>query len=89
MRSLAPTWNEARRAILRYADSRPVDPWPHRALIELALAQGDIEQALGSLEYVDQFEESSGRWAYELAKIYRNQGEYSLAMSAAERALGS
>ncbi len=77
----------ARRAVLRYADSRPVDPWPHRALVELALAQGVVGEAIGSLEYLDQTEPASGRWAVELAKAYRGKGQYVQALSAIERAL--
>jgi tetratricopeptide (TPR) repeat protein len=77
----------ARRAVLRYADSRPVDPWPHRALVELALAEGDLSSVLGSLESIDQIEPSSGRWAHELAKAYRKDGNYTQALAAIERAL--
>jgi tetratricopeptide (TPR) repeat protein len=77
----------ARRAVLRYADSRPVDPWPHRALVALALAQGKSAEALGSLETIDGIEQSSGRWALELAKAYRGSGQYTQALNAVERAL--
>jgi tetratricopeptide (TPR) repeat protein len=77
----------ARRAVLRYADARPVDPWPHRALVELSLMTGDLSDALGSLETIDQIEPSSGRWAHELAKVHRNEGDYTRALSAIERAL--
>jgi tetratricopeptide (TPR) repeat protein len=82
-----PDPEAARRAVLRYADSRPVDPWPHRALVELALAQGEIDRAIGSLEYLDQSDPSSGRWALELAKAHRGAGRYRQAQSAIERAL--
>jgi len=77
----------ARQAVLRYADSRPVDPWSHRALVELALASGDIAEAIGSLEYLDEIEPASGRWAHELTKAYRQNSEYGLALSAIEHGL--
>ncbi len=77
----------ARRAVLRYADSRPVDPWPHRALVELAVAQDQLDSAIGSLEYLDQTEPASGQWAIQLAKAYRRSEQYTMASSAAERAL--
>jgi tetratricopeptide (TPR) repeat protein len=82
-----PDARSARRAVLRYADSRPVDPWPHRALVELAIAQGTIGEAVGSLEYLDQSEPASGRWAIELAKVYRQAGRFNQALGAIERAL--
>ncbi len=82
-----PDAQAARRAVLRYADTRPVDPWPHRALVELALAQGALAEAIGSLEYLDQLEPVSGRWAHELAKTYRQAGRYSQALGAIERAI--
>lgn len=77
----------ARRAVLRYADSRPIDPWPHRALVQLAIARGDIKSALGSLETIDHIDPASGRWAHELAKAYRGSGDYRQALGAIERAL--
>lgn len=77
----------ARRAVLRYADSRPVDPWPHKALIQLALRTGDMQQVIGSLAYLDGIEPSSGRWAHELAKVYRAAGQYDQAYAAIGRAL--
>jgi tetratricopeptide (TPR) repeat protein len=82
-----PDTNAAQRAVLRYADSRPVDPWPHRALVELAIAQGQVSEAVGSLEYLDQSEPASGNWAVQLAKAYRQTGKYTQALSATERAL--
>tara|TARA_R110002111_G_scaffold188566_1_gene254040 strand:- start:142 stop:840 length:699 start_codon:yes stop_codon:yes gene_type:complete len=77
----------AKQAVLRYADSRPVDPWPHRALVELAVGQDRLDDAIGSLEYLDQTEPSSGKWAMQLAKAYRQSEQYTEALSAAERAL--
>ncbi len=77
----------AKQAVLRYADSRPVDPWPHRALVELAVGQDRLDDAIGSLEYLDQTEPSSGKWAIQLAKAYRQSEQYTQALSAAERAL--
>lgn len=82
-----PDAEAARRAVLRYADSRPVDPWPHRALVELAVAQNAVSEAIGSLEYLDQTEPASGQWASELANAYRQSEQYTLALGAAERAL--
>lgn len=82
-----PDPEAARRAVLRYADSRPVDPWPHRALVELSLANGDLTEVLGSLQTIDQIETSSGRWAHELAKVYRADADPTQALRAIDRAL--
>ncbi len=78
---------EATRAVLRYADSLPVDPWPHEALVRIALASGQLDQAIGSLETLDRQEPGSGRWAHELAKAHRQAGRYAQAVRAIERAL--
>lgn len=77
----------AQQAVTRYAKACPVDPWPHEALIRLALKRGDMQQVIGSLSYMDKIEPSSGRWAHELAKAYRAAGRYDEAQSAIERAL--
>ncbi len=77
----------ARKAVLRYADSRPVDPWPHRALATLAIKIGDTQQVLGSLAYLDGIETRSGRWALELAKAHRSAGRFDEAYAAIDRAL--
>ena len=77
----------AREAVQRYAGSRPVDPWPYRALAELALTTGNLDDAIEPMQFLDRNAPSSGRWAQELAKTLRTQGDYPGALAAIERAL--
>lgn len=77
----------ARAAIQRYAQARPVDPWPYEALLPIALDTGRTEEAIASLQQLDRFADDTGKWAFELAKIHRNAGRFDEALSAVERAI--
>ncbi|MFA9478027.1 tetratricopeptide repeat protein [Phycisphaerales bacterium AB-hyl4] len=77
----------ARRAVMRYADARPVDPWSYRMLVELSLELGRDDEAVAALTYLDQQELQHGRWAHQLAQIHRRMGNLDTAGRSAERAL--
>ncbi|MEE9211531.1 MAG: tetratricopeptide repeat protein, partial [Phycisphaeraceae bacterium] len=77
----------AYRAVLRYAAARPVDPWSHKQLVELAARTGRPQEVIGSLEHLDRHDPTQGRWAYQLAQTYRSSGQLDQAAQAAERAL--
>ncbi len=77
----------AREAVWAYAAARPVDPWPHKMLVALAVEDGDLTGALSSLEALDQVEQTSGDYAHQLAKLYRAADRLDEAMRSAERAL--
>jgi tetratricopeptide (TPR) repeat protein len=77
----------ARSAVLRYAQARPVDPWSHKALVQLAAKAGQPQQAIASLEELDRQESDSGVWAHQLAQLRREAGQLDAAAAAMERAL--
>ncbi len=77
----------AREAVLRYANARPTDPWPHHELARLGVASGRMNEAIGSLEYIDDNEQSTGQWAWQLAKLYRRDKQWAPATRAINRAL--
>ena len=77
----------ARIAVLRYAAARPVDPWSHQALAKLAMATGRTDEAIASLEHLDRQEQKTGKWAHQLAVVYRRSGRLDLAAATVQRAL--
>ncbi|MEX1016609.1 MAG: tetratricopeptide repeat protein [Phycisphaeraceae bacterium] len=77
----------ARRAVIRYAQARPVDPWPQRVLVELSTELGRDAEAVGALEHLDRQELQHGRWAHQLAQVHRRMDNLDAAAAAAERAL--
>jgi tetratricopeptide (TPR) repeat protein len=77
----------ARQAVLRYEAARPVDPWSHEMLVQLAAETGRMREAIASMEQLDRQEQSSGRWSYQLAQAYRRSDMLDRAAAAAERAL--
>lgn len=79
--------NEARRAVLRYAAARPVDPWSHQMLVQIAFKQKQPLQATGPLAYLDQQEQNSGAWSVQLSRIYRESGNLDAAYRAMLRAI--
>lgn len=70
--------NEETLALLRRLIAvRPVDPYPHRRLVRHFLASElPAEQSLAAphLAFLDQFEDKSGVYALELARIERDAG---------------
>ncbi len=83
----ASTSAEVKRWIARYAAARPVDPWPHEALVRLAAAQGTPQEALGSLQMLDRGENYSAIWSKQLADLHRAAKRYDQAQHAINRAL--
>lgn len=77
----------ARQALMRYAAARPIDPWPHRELVKLATASGNFQEVLGSLQLLDEQEQTTGAWAHQLAKLYRLANDLETAHDAAIRSL--
>ena len=78
---------EAERWIARYAALRPTDPWPQKALVQLAVARGEPEQALGALQMLDRSDTYSSAWAHQLAQLHRAAGRLEPAGRAIQRAL--
>jgi cellulose synthase operon protein C len=70
---------DARAAVLRYGGARPVDPWAAKALYTLALASDNQNEAIAALNQIDNEEQSTGKWALELAKLYRGKRNYAQA----------
>ncbi len=64
---------EALAAVLRYAATRPVDPWSDKAVAQLALTLGRTEQAIASLRELDRMEQESGLYAAELARHFTGE----------------
>ncbi|MFG0331462.1 MAG: tetratricopeptide repeat protein [Phycisphaerales bacterium] len=69
----------------RYMQARPVDPMPHRELARLAIDSDDPTAAIPYLERLDRWEQDTGAIGIELAKLYRADGRFDLALSRAER----
>ena len=71
----------------RYAEARPVDPFPHRLLARHNLASDDPASAIPHLEFLDEREVYSTAYAAALARRYAEVGRYDRALSKAERAV--
>jgi tetratricopeptide (TPR) repeat protein len=71
----------------RYANLRPLDPFPHQQLARLYLESEEPWRAIEHLETLDQHEQYSPVYAVQLARLYRQAGELELAMAMATRAL--
>ncbi|MEM8737419.1 MAG: tetratricopeptide repeat protein [Planctomycetota bacterium] len=76
----------ARRWLRRYADLRPVDPWPHKQLVKLAFDLGEPETALGSLQLLEKSDNYTSVWSRQLAELHRAAGRLDAAQRAIERA---
>lgn len=78
---------QARAAVLAYAQARPVDPWPHVQMVKLAQKLDHQDELIGALTALDHNEQSTGQWAFELAKLYGKDKKWNEAMAAAKRAV--
>ena len=78
---------EARTWLARYAAARPVDPWPHQALVQLAIDADRPEEALGSLQMLERADNYTSDWSHQLAELHRRAGRLDAAARAIERAL--
>ncbi|MBL9001944.1 MAG: hypothetical protein JNK25_12495 [Phycisphaerae bacterium] len=78
------------KLLREYAQARPVDPLPHKALAAFFLAGGDPDSgaraAIPHLEYLDAREQHSPGYAVELAKQFVANGELEQAALKASRA---
>jgi tetratricopeptide (TPR) repeat protein len=80
--------DEALRPLLvRYAELRPVDPFPHRQLARIELESDDPTRAISHLQELAIREEKSPVFVVELAKLYRRRGELDRALQSATTAL--
>lgn len=79
--------DQARRWLDRYAQARPVDPWPHRALVQLAFDLDRPEEALGSLQALERSDNYTSVWSRQLAELHRDAGRLDAAQRSIERAL--
>ena len=70
----------------RYAEARPIDPYPHRVLARHHLDEQDAEAALPHLVELDLRSEKDPGFALEIARQARKVGDRALAFDAAERA---
>ncbi len=77
----------ARRAVLRYATARPVDPWPSKVLAKLALENGAAHEAIGPLERLDRLELKVANWSTQLSSLHRADQDYNAAAAAIGRAI--
>lgn len=79
--------NEARTWLTRYAEARPVDPWPHRELVQLAFDMGRPDEALGSLQLLERSDNYTAAWSRQLAELHRQAGRLDAAQRSIARAL--
>lgn len=78
---------KARALALRFAAERPVDPWPHRLIAEIAMETGRVPEAIAAMEQLDRVDGASGEWAVQLTGLYRKMEAYAMAQDAMRRAL--
>ncbi len=74
-------------AVKAYSKSKPVDPWGHRKMAELALEMKKLELAGKHLSYMDKFDQKGGQHSMTLTDIYRRLGDMDKAQYFAQRAL--
>ena len=70
----------------RYAELRPVDPWPHKQLAQFYLAHGPRSAALPHLEFIAGSEWRSPVYVRALARLNRELGRTDDALRWAQRA---
>ncbi len=71
----------------RYAQARPVDPFPHKMLVQIWLASDTPQRAIEHLEALDRLEQKSPVFAMKLAELYRSAGDLQKALEKATRAV--
>ncbi len=77
----------ARAAVLKYARARPVDPWSNKQLVILAQQLEKHDELIGALTALDENEQSTGQWAFELAKLYGKDKRWPEALANSLRAI--
>ncbi len=83
----AGDFTKSRTAVARYAAARPADPWSHEMLAQLAIENGQPDDAIASLNELDRTDPETGKWARQLAELYRKQARFDQAARAIHRAL--
>ncbi|MBL4700620.1 MAG: hypothetical protein JKX85_05105 [Phycisphaeraceae bacterium] len=78
---------KARAAIMRYAQARPVDPWPNMQMVKIAQQLNHKEELIGALTALDDNEQATGQWAFQLARLYAKDKHWPLALASAKRAI--
>jgi tetratricopeptide (TPR) repeat protein len=77
----------AQRWLARYAQLRPVDPWPQKMLVKLAYDAGDPQAAVGPLRVLEKQDNYTSAWSKQLADLHRDAGRLDEAQRAIGRAL--
>jgi tetratricopeptide (TPR) repeat protein len=71
----------------RYAEARPVDPYPHKKLADVWLYSETPARAIEHLEELDRREQKTPVFARKLADLYRRTGRLEEALAKATRAV--
>ena len=79
--------DEVRSMLERYAEVRPVDPYPHRVLARDLLESDQPAMAIPHLRELDLRSEKDNSFALEIARLSREVGSKEEAQTAAERAV--
>lgn len=78
---------EARVLLERYAEARPVDPFPHRVLAQAFLEVGEAGKAIESFQALDARSEHDNVYALEVAVLLRKEGRLEEAQRSIDRAV--
>ena len=78
---------KARAAVMRYAQARPVDPWSNMQMVKIAQQLNHKEELIGALTALDDNEQATGQWAFQLARLYAKDKNWPLALASARRAI--
>jgi tetratricopeptide (TPR) repeat protein len=78
---------KARAAVLRYAQARPVDPWPNVQMVKLAQELDHKDELIGALTALDSNEQTTGQWAFQLARLYSKEKQWPEALASSLRAI--
>ncbi len=70
----------------QYAAARPVDPFPHKKLVQIWRGSDTPEKQIPHLEQLDIREQKTPVFAIELARLYRKTGDLDRALAKASRA---
>lgn len=71
----------------RYARARPVDPYPHKKLVQIWRDSDTPRKAIEHLQELNTREQNSPVFAYELARLHRSMGDTAMALHEATRAV--
>lgn len=78
---------EVRVLLERYAEARPVDPFPHRVLAQAFVDRGEAGKAIESFQALDARSEHDNIFALEVAVLLRKEGRLDEAQRAIDRAV--